>query len=220
METSSCKGRGGKGRVFWKDTSKTTLWKGTGALQREELNTVMQRNQRHVYAEIKGQGRTLLPFNKPWLRNQGPCLWCAVLSMLNESLQSSERKERININTLEIKVKGMGELGACLHRMGQLLQKTNSKQRWVREKGRTVETKKSHSRGSRKCKGLSVEVGLSAHESQGCTEQWEEPEKCEEEVLKACGPLALIPSEWEADGVGEWHAMSYTFSFLTSVSLI
>lgn len=67
---------------------------------------------------------------------------CAVLSMLNErkglfswSLQSRERKERININTLEIKVKGMGELEACLHRMGQLLQKTNSKQRWVREKG-------------------------------------------------------------------------------------
>ena len=45
-----------------------------------------------------------------------------------------------------------------------------------------------------------------------CKEQWEEPEKYEGEVLEACGPLDHMSSEWETDGVREWHAVSYVFS--------
>lgn len=141
-ETSSCKGRRGKRRFFWKDTSKTMLWKGTSALQKEEWSTVMQGDQRHSFTGIKGQGTTLLPFNKSLLKNQGPCLQRAVLSMLNErkgifswSLHSSERKERIVMKAVKTKMKRIRDMEAGLRRMGQLLQKTNSEQRWVGEKG-------------------------------------------------------------------------------------
>lgn len=76
----------------------------------------------------------------------------AVLSVLNErkSLHSSERKEGPDRNALKTKVRGMGEMKAGLCRMGQLFQTSGDK---------------SHSRGTRRRKGLPVEAGLGAHES-------------------------------------------------------
>lgn len=89
--------------MFRKDSNRTVLRKGTSALQREESNTAMQRDQRHLFAGLKGQGTALLPFNRSLLRHRGLCLRSAVLSVLNErkslisrSLHSSERKEGLD----------------------------------------------------------------------------------------------------------------------------
>lgn len=51
------------------------------------------------------------------------------------TVYSTETEERILLNALKIKVKGKGEMKAEVHGMGQILQKTNSEQRWVAKSG-------------------------------------------------------------------------------------
>lgn len=87
----------------------------------------------------------MLSFNKSLPRNLGPCLQSAVLGVLKEkshfswSLHSDERKERIHMDRMKTKVKGRGEMKAEAHRMQQVLQRTNSEQRWVDRRATGIE---------------------------------------------------------------------------------
>lgn len=128
--------------MFWKDTSKTMLRKGISAFQKEE--SLAERcigDQRHLFVQTKGRGRTLLLLNKSLLMNREPWSRGAVLGVLNEkshfswSLHSNERKERIHVNRMKTEVKGRGEMKAEARRMGQILQRTHSEQRGVANGG-------------------------------------------------------------------------------------